>query len=78
MDIGIGFGLKGLLYLRVLHEDLIDVGAGVLVQPLVASADDDDGYFHIAKDAQFVGLLQQTVLPLAEGNLGSCVRCGHL
>ena len=68
MHIGVGFGLIRLLDLRVLHEDLVDVGAGILVQLLVVP-NDNEGHVDVAEDTQLVRLLQQTVLPFAEGDL---------
>lgn len=68
MHIGIGFGFVWLLDLCVLHEDLVDVGAGILVQLLVVP-NDNEGHIHVAEDTQLVRLLQQTVLPFAEGDL---------
>ena len=68
MHISIGFGLVRFLDLCVLHEDLIDVRAGVLVQFLVG-ADDNERHVNITENTQLVGLLQETVLPLAKGYL---------
>lgn len=68
VHISIGFGLVGLLDLRVLHEYFVDVGAGILVQLLVV-AYDNESHIDVTEDTQLIRLLQQAVLPLAEGDL---------
>jgi len=69
-DISIGLALVGVLELRVADEDGVHVGAGVLVE-LVVAGDHDHSNLHVAEDAQFVGLLQETTFPLAERNLNT-------
>ena len=67
-EVGVGLGLARLLVPRVLEQDVVHIGAGVLVQ-LVVAVEDDDCYFAVAQDAQLVGLLHQAELALGERDL---------
>ena len=67
-DVGVCLAFVGVLELGVADEDGVHVGAGVLAQ-LAAAGDHDDRNLHVTENAQLVGLLQQTGLALAEGDL---------
>ena len=67
-DILVGERLVGLVVLRVLEEDLVHVGAGVLVQ-LVARAEDDERDLAVAQHRQLVSLLHHAKLPFVECDL---------
>lgn len=64
----VGEGLVGLVVLRVLEEDAVHVGAGILVQ-FVARREDDQGDLAVAEHGQLVGLLHDPKLSLVEGHL---------
>lgn len=67
-DVGIGPAFMGLVVLRILEQDLVHVGAGVLKQ-LVRVVKDDESDLAVAQDTQLIGLLHQTKFPLGEGHL---------
>ncbi len=67
-DVCVGLALVGILELGVPDEDGVHVGAGILVE-LVVAGDHDHSYLHVTEDAQFIRLLQQATLALAECDL---------
>ena len=66
--ISIGLALVRVFELSVADEDGVHVGAGILVQLLVVG-DHDDCYLTVTKNAEFICLLQQACLTLAERDL---------
>ena len=68
-DILVGERLVGLVVLRVLEEDLVHVGAGVLVQ-LVAAAEDDQGDLTVTENRQLVRFFHHPELSFVESHLG--------
>ena len=58
----------GLIVLSVLEEDLVHIGAGVLVQ-LVARAEDNEGDLTVTEHGQLVGLLHDAELSLVKRHL---------
>ena len=54
--------------LCVLEQYSIHISAGVLKE-LVGSTEDDERYFAVAKDAQFIGFLHQAKLTLHKCHL---------
>jgi len=67
-DILVGEGLVGFVVLGVLEENLVHVGARVLVQ-LVARAEDNQRDLAVAQHRQFVRLLHHAEFPLVKGHL---------
>ena len=67
-DISIGFALIRVLELGIADEDGVHVATCILVE-FALIGDHDDGYLHIAKNAELIGLLEQARLALAEGYL---------
>ena len=65
----VGEGFVGLVVLCVLEEDLVHVGAGVLVQ-LVAAAEDDQGDLTVTENRQFVRFFHHPELSFVESHLG--------
>ena len=57
MDVGVGLALVWVLELGVADKDGVHVGAGVLVQ-LVVAGDHDHGDLYVTENAELVGLLQ--------------------
>ena len=57
----------------VLEENLVHVGAGVLVQ-LVAAAEDYQGDFTVTEDRQLVGFFHHPELSFVESHLGRKTR----
>lgn len=67
-DILVGEGLVGFVVLGVLEENLVHVGARVLVQ-LVTRAEDNQRDLAVAQHRQFVRLLHHAEFPLVKGHL---------
>lgn len=67
-DILVGEGLVGFVVLGVLEENLVHVGARVLVQ-LVTGAEDNQRDLAVAQHRQFVRLLHHAEFPLVKGHL---------
>lgn len=82
-NVRVGSALVGFVVLCVFQEDFVHVGAGVLEQ-LVGAVEDDEGDFTVAQNAQLIGLLHQSKLPLHEGhlerqkNLSRVSSCFHI
>lgn len=67
-DILVGEGLVGFVVLGVLEENLVHVGARILVQ-LVARTEDNQRNLAVAQHRQFVRLLHYAKFPLVKGHL---------
>lgn len=67
-NVSVSPALVWLVVLGVLQQDLVHVSAGILEQ-LVGVVKDDESDLAVAQDAQLVGLLHQTKLPLGERHL---------
>lgn len=67
-DILVGEGLVGFVVLGVLEENLVHVGARILVQ-LVARTEDNQRNLAIAQYRQFVRFLHHAEFPLVKGHL---------
>lgn len=67
-DVRVGSALVGFIVLGVFQKDFVHVGAGILKQ-LVGAVKDDEGDFTVTQNAQLIGLLHQTKLPLHESHL---------
>ena len=67
-DVLVGLTDDGVVVLGVLEQHLVHVGAGVLVQ-LVVAREDDERDLTVAQHAQLVRLLHQPELALRERHL---------
>lgn len=67
-DILVGEGLVGFVVLGVLEENLVHVGARILVQ-LIARAEDNQRNLAVAQHRQFVRLFHHAEFPLVKGHL---------
>lgn len=67
-NILVGEGLVGFVVLGVLEENLVHVGARILVQ-LVARTEDNQCDLAVAQYRQFVRLLHHAEFPLVKGHL---------
>lgn len=67
-NILVGEGLVGFVVLGVLEENLVHVGARILVQ-LVARTEDNQRDLAVAQHRQFVRLLHHAEFPLVKGHL---------
>lgn len=67
-NILVGEGLVGFVVLGVLEENLVHVGARILVQ-LVARTEDNQRDLAVAKYRQLVRLLHHAEFPLVKGHL---------
>ena len=64
----VGEGFVGLVVLCVLEEDLVHVGAGILIE-LVAAAEDDQGDLTVTENRQFVRFFHHPELSFVESHL---------
>lgn len=67
-NILVGEGLVGFVVLGVLEENLVHVGARILVQ-LVARTEDNQRDLAVAQHRQFIRLLHHAEFPLVKGHL---------
>ena len=67
-DVLICFWLMGLLASRVLEQNCVHVTAGILKKS-IAGIENNQGYFTVTKNAQFVSFLHKTPLSFGKSNL---------
>lgn len=76
-DVSIGLVLIRVLEVSVAYEDRVHVGAGILVQ-LVVAGDHDNSNLHVTQNAELVSLLQETGFTLAESYLRTISHVHHM